>query len=70
MSEISSKYTFFSYYLKKSHYLFNCDAILLKIVIKMCDHYNQYGEGFDYQTILIEGEGNPCDIIRQGIPEI
>jgi hypothetical protein len=39
-NEVHAKYTFYSFYLKKSHLLFNCDALLLRVVIKMCIHYN------------------------------
>lgn len=63
-NEVHAKYTFYSYYLKKSHLLFNSDAILLKIIIKMCIHYNQNYENFDFNSILVEGDNNPVTVIK------
>lgn len=39
---INSNLTFYSFYLKKGNYLFNIDAILLKIIIKICDFHNAH----------------------------
>lgn len=39
---VNPNLTFYSFYFKKNHYLFNLDAIFLKIIIKICDFHNNH----------------------------
>lgn len=66
---VLAKYTFYSFYLKKSHLLFNSDALLLKIIIKMCNHHNQHYAKFEYERLLLEGDNNPVNAIKNATKE-
>ncbi len=62
--EVESKYTFYSFYLKKSQLLFNLDSILLKIAIKMCSFYNSQ-KPFQFASFIIEGKYNPITLVKE-----
>ena len=52
---LHANYTFYSYYLRKNYILFSLDSILLKLALKICDHYNSKMESqqpFKYETVI------------------
>jgi hypothetical protein len=47
-------YTFYSFYLKKSHLMFNSDALLMKIIYKMVAYYNAtQDEELQFDNLLL-----------------